>query len=76
MTGIQKAVWWTEYVLRHKNTNYLRSPAADITWWEYFMLDVLAFVLILFAILLYVSIKAFKLLHNAVYESSTKYKTL
>ncbi|KAG5896751.1 hypothetical protein JTB14_031731 [Gonioctena quinquepunctata] len=42
MTGLEKAVWWTEYVIRHKGARFLHSPTADISWYEYFLLDVIA----------------------------------
>jgi glucuronosyltransferase len=37
-------VWWTEYVLRHGGAKHLRTPAANVSWAEYYMLNyVLAF---------------------------------
>ncbi|XP_044746167.1 UDP-glycosyltransferase UGT5-like [Coccinella septempunctata] len=45
-SGIDKVIWWCEYVIRHKGAKHLRSPAADLPLYEYFMLDVLAVVLI------------------------------
>ncbi|CAL8137640.1 unnamed protein product [Orchesella dallaii] len=31
---LENAVWWTEYILRHENTNsFLRSPSVEQTWW-------------------------------------------
>ncbi|KAK5638207.1 hypothetical protein RI129_012502 [Pyrocoelia pectoralis] len=41
MTGIEKAVWWTEYVIRHKGAKHLRSPLLDIPWYQYLLLDVI-----------------------------------
>nr|UDE23989.1 UDP-glucuronosyltransferase [Plutella xylostella] len=41
-TPLERAVWWTEYVLRNKGAKHLRSPAANISWSEYLMLDVVA----------------------------------
>lgn len=41
MKGLEKAVWWTEYVLRH-GTQHLRSPSADIPLYQYYFLDVIA----------------------------------
>ncbi|KAJ3641639.1 hypothetical protein Zmor_028135 [Zophobas morio] len=32
MTGLEKVVWWTEYVVRHKGTKHLRSPTVDFSW--------------------------------------------
>lgn len=38
-------VYWTEYVLRHKG-DALRSVTADCPWYQYLLLDVFAFVII------------------------------
>ncbi|KAL3288275.1 hypothetical protein HHI36_002723 [Cryptolaemus montrouzieri] len=45
-SGVDKIVWWCEYVIRHKGAEHLRSPAADIPLYEYFMLDVIAVILV------------------------------
>ncbi|KAK7079985.1 hypothetical protein SK128_025299 [Halocaridina rubra] len=46
LTAKEKAVFWTEYVIKHGGATHLRSPAADLTWAEYFLLDALLFTLI------------------------------
>ncbi|KAG6460587.1 UDP-glucosyltransferase 2 [Manduca sexta] len=38
-TALEKAVWWTEFVLRHKGAKHLRSPGANKIYTEYFMID-------------------------------------
>ncbi|ODM98017.1 UDP-glucuronosyltransferase [Orchesella cincta] len=40
-TPLQKAVYWTEYVLRHKGATHLRSAARDLNFFQYYLLDVL-----------------------------------
>jgi glucuronosyltransferase len=35
-------VFWTEYVIRHKGAPHMRSAALDLTWYQYFLLDVIA----------------------------------
>ena len=51
LTPVERAVWWTEYTVRHAGAPHLQSPAAEISWIEYLMLDVfLCFYLILFAV--------------------------
>ncbi|KAK5640318.1 hypothetical protein RI129_011129 [Pyrocoelia pectoralis] len=40
MTGLERAVWWTEYVLRHKGAQHLKSTVADIPFYQYYLLDV------------------------------------
>ncbi|KAG5867461.1 hypothetical protein JTB14_029020 [Gonioctena quinquepunctata] len=46
MKGVEKAVYWIEYVLRHKGAKHLRSPAADMPLYKYFMVDVVLFLLV------------------------------
>ncbi|KAK5638203.1 hypothetical protein RI129_012498 [Pyrocoelia pectoralis] len=41
MTGVEKAVWWSEYVIRHKGARHLRSALLDIPWYQYLLLDVI-----------------------------------
>lgn len=51
MRGIEKIIWWTEYVIRHNGTSHLRYAGADIPWYQYFMVDVISFtILIVFGI--------------------------
>ncbi|KAK5639930.1 hypothetical protein RI129_010741 [Pyrocoelia pectoralis] len=42
MTGLERAVWWTEYVIRHKGAPHLKSPLKDFPWYQYLLLDVMA----------------------------------
>lgn len=42
MTGLQKTVWWTEYVLRHNDTSHLKAPWATSRFYHEFQLDVVA----------------------------------
>ncbi|KAF5287659.1 hypothetical protein FQR65_LT12188 [Abscondita terminalis] len=40
MTGLERAIWWTEYVIRHNGTKHLRSPVLDTPFYQYYLLDV------------------------------------
>jgi len=40
-------VYWTEYIHRHNGAPHLKSQALNLTWYQYFLLDVIAVVLIL-----------------------------
>lgn len=46
-TPLERAVYWTEYVIRHKGAYHLQSPAKDLTFFQYYMFDVILFVLFL-----------------------------
>lgn len=60
LKGVDKAIWWIEYVIRHKGTEHLRSPAADMTLYEYFMLDVILFLFSIFVMLSYLTYTIFR----------------
>ncbi|KAJ8708786.1 hypothetical protein PYW08_010168 [Mythimna loreyi] len=40
-TPLERAVWWTEYVLRHGEARHLRAPAANMSWAEYLEIELL-----------------------------------
>ncbi|KAK5639987.1 hypothetical protein RI129_010798 [Pyrocoelia pectoralis] len=54
MTGLERAVWWSEYVIRHKGAAHLRSPLLDIPWYQYLLLDVIAVLLFGFTFSVYI----------------------
>jgi len=54
-SALNRAVWWTEYVIRHNGAKHLRSAALDLAWYQYLLLDVAAFLFLLAAITVLVS---------------------
>lgn len=51
MKSLDRAIWWIEYVIRHKGTKHLRSPTADISWIQYLLLDIIFVVIFAFSLL-------------------------
>ncbi|XP_061395083.1 UDP-glycosyltransferase UGT5-like [Musca vetustissima] len=43
MAARETAVYWIEYVIRHKVATHLRSAGLDLKWYEFYLLDVIAF---------------------------------
>lgn len=63
MTGVAKAIWWTEYVLRHKGAKHLKGPAVHLSWYQYYLLDVIGFcilMLVAVVVLIYITILLIK----------------
>ncbi|XP_052752720.1 UDP-glucosyltransferase 2-like isoform X2 [Galleria mellonella] len=57
-SALERAVWWTEYVLRHKGAKHLRSPAANISWGEFLEIELVTYLLlgltsVIFAIVIF-----------------------
>ncbi|XP_073847612.1 UDP-glycosyltransferase UGT5-like isoform X2 [Musca autumnalis] len=50
----ETAAYWIEYVIRHRGATQLRSAGLDLKWYRFYLLDVIAFVvvIILFIILI------------------------
>ncbi|XP_022209992.2 UDP-glycosyltransferase UGT5 [Drosophila obscura] len=41
MSPQETAIWWTEYVLRHKGAPHMRVAGQDLNFWAYHSIDVL-----------------------------------
>ncbi|XP_017073251.2 LOW QUALITY PROTEIN: UDP-glycosyltransferase UGT5 [Drosophila eugracilis] len=41
------AVYWIEYVIRHRGAPHLRSAGLDLNWFQFYLLDVIAFVAVI-----------------------------
>ena len=63
-SSLDRAVWWTEYVIRHNGAKHLRSAAVDLAWYQYLLLDVAAFLFILAAITVLVSYLILKTVYS------------
>ncbi|OXA55872.1 UDP-glucuronosyltransferase 2C1 [Folsomia candida] len=60
-SAVDTALYWTEYVLRHKGAVHLRSPASKLNFFAYYSLDVIAFLSLILALLVYIPIKLCKM---------------
>ncbi|XP_065217122.1 UDP-glycosyltransferase UGT4-like [Planococcus citri] len=47
------AVYWTEYVIRHRGAPHLKSAAKELHWYQYLLLDVILSVLISIVLVYY-----------------------
>lgn len=62
---LDKAVFWIEYVIRHKGAAHLRSPAIDVPFYRFYMLDVAATLILTLLFFVY----ALRLLVNYILSS-------
>ncbi|CAH0400056.1 unnamed protein product [Chilo suppressalis] len=54
-TPLERAVYWTEYVIRHKGAYHLQSPAKDLNYFQYYMIDVAVIVSLLLLVTFVIS---------------------
>uniref|UniRef100_A0A8B9W3Z4 glucuronosyltransferase n=1 Tax=Anas zonorhyncha TaxID=75864 RepID=A0A8B9W3Z4_9AVES len=57
ITPLDRAVFWIEFVMRHKGAKHLRPAAHHLTWYQYHCLDVLAFLFTCAAIAVFILVK-------------------
>ncbi|PSN55491.1 UDP-glucuronosyltransferase 1-3 [Blattella germanica] len=60
MSAQDTAIYWTEYVIRHKGAEHLRSAAIDLAWYQYLLLDVIVVFLLAVLILIFVTVQILK----------------
>ncbi|XP_066485299.1 UDP-glucuronosyltransferase 2A2-like [Tiliqua scincoides] len=54
---LDRAVFWIEFVMRHKGAKHLRPAAHHLTWYQYYSLDVIAFLIGCLAVCLFTVVK-------------------
>ncbi|XP_063193014.1 UDP-glucuronosyltransferase 2A2-like isoform X3 [Chroicocephalus ridibundus] len=54
---LDRAVFWIEFVMRHKGAKHLRPAAHHLTWYQYHCLDVLAFLFTCAATAIFILVK-------------------
>ncbi|XP_045762876.1 UDP-glycosyltransferase UGT5-like [Maniola jurtina] len=74
---LERAVWWTEHVLRHGGAKHLRAAGANITWVQYLELELVAIVvLVLFSIIVVLVFVLYYLRKLMLPAFKTKIKTM
>lgn len=48
---VERTVYWIEYILRHRGAHHLRAAVHQLSFWQYFLLDVAAVLLLAAALL-------------------------
>ncbi|KAG5883246.1 hypothetical protein JTB14_000035 [Gonioctena quinquepunctata] len=59
---LDNAVYWVEYVIRHKGAKHLRVGYMHLNWYQYYMLDVFTIIFAIMFMLLFVLKKVFMFL--------------
>ncbi|XP_037543892.1 UDP-glucuronosyltransferase 1A5 [Nematolebias whitei] len=62
VSPMDKAIFWVEYVIRHKGARHLRTEAYKMPWYSYYCLDVLLFFITVMAVIVLSVLATFKFL--------------
>ncbi|XP_022129616.2 UDP-glycosyltransferase UGT5 isoform X1 [Pieris rapae] len=74
MNALDTAMFWLEYVIRHNGAPFMKSPALQLNWFEYTMLDVYSFVVAVLTAIIYVIYKFISILIMLMCKKSKKIK--
>lgn len=66
-TPKEEIIYWTEYVIKHKGAHHLKSAALELTWYQYFLIDVLIVISSVVLLISYVFYWLTKALRNQIF---------
>lgn len=66
MTPQETAVFWVEYVIRHRGAIHMQSAAKDLSFVEYNMLDVFALMIFISLLLMMILIMALRFVYKSI----------
>lgn len=55
MPPLDLAVYWIEHVIKYRGAPHLQSAAVKLSWWQGYLLDVIAFLVAVSSVTLYVN---------------------
>ncbi|RZF36887.1 hypothetical protein LSTR_LSTR004575 [Laodelphax striatellus] len=75
VTPMESAIWWIEYVIRHKGARHLRPKSLDLSWYQYYLLDVYALIISILLVAILSFYKILKVCLSVCCSSKKKVKT-
>ena len=75
MSPLDKAVYWTEYVLRHNGAPHLANPSRKLSWFQRELFDVYFVILLVLSITFWILFKIIKLFLYFIRKLTSKVKT-
>lgn len=74
MKPLDKAVFWIEYVMRHKGARHLQTHANKMSWFVYHSLDVIAALLSGVLLVTFICVSTIRLMGKFVFRKKVKHE--
>ncbi|CAH1281919.1 unnamed protein product [Diabrotica balteata] len=74
MSPMDTAIYWIEYVAKYKGAPFMRTAVTDMPFYQYLLLDVIGFLILLAAIFIYVFYFCIKRIIRLVIKTSPQSK--
>ncbi|XP_015124627.1 UDP-glucuronosyltransferase 2B30 [Diachasma alloeum] len=75
MSALETSIWWSEYVARGHGNYYLKTAAADLTWYQLELLDVIVFLLLIILIVILVFYKIVNVIIRKIFTSLQNFQS-
>jgi len=75
MSALDTAVYWVEYVIRHKGAHHLRTAAVKLKWYQYLLIDVILFIITTLLLIMYICYFIAKFIMRSILKLFIKQKT-
>ncbi|GAB1289790.1 UDP-glucuronosyltransferase [Apodemus speciosus] len=72
MKPLDRAVFWIEFIMRHKGAKHLRPLGHNLTWYQYHSLDVIGFLLACVATIVVLIVKCFLFVYRLFVKKEKK----
>ncbi|XP_050682127.1 UDP-glycosyltransferase UGT5-like [Leptidea sinapis] len=75
MTPLETAIFWLEYTIRHRGSDFIKNPAINLSWFAFTMIDVYFYIALLVIISITVAILIIDLIRTTINSNRIiKYK--
>ena len=74
LSGKDIAVYWIEYVIRHEGTKHLQLATKDLPFYKLYLIDVVLFMIALFFIMLFVTIRIIRFALRRCFSPKEEHK--
>nr|AAM51149.1 UDP glucuronosyltransferase [Rattus norvegicus] len=74
MKPLDRAVFWIEFIMRHKGAKHLRPLGHNLPWYQYHSLDVIGFLLTCFAVIAALTVKCLLFMYRFFVKKEKKMK--
>nr|QPA18396.1 UDP-gluconosyltransferase [Trialeurodes vaporariorum] len=74
-TSLEKALFWVEYVIRHKGAHHLKPASVKLSYYQYLLLDVIVFGIVSLSIVAYILYSAARIFLSLFYTRPTDVKS-
>lgn len=72
MSPLDTAIYWVEYVARHKGAHFMKTGAVGMPFYQYYLLDVIAFLLAIISIFCYLVYLTLRLVLRKMFANPAK----